>query len=323
MADKTLPDSPVPTKPSPPMASGPTDHLTPGPFGRFQVVRQVGQGGMGVVYEAIDPALNRRVALKVLLPCAARDAVSRERFQREAKSAAAVVHDNVVTVYEIGAVGDVLYLSMEYLTGATLETYAGGRALPIAEVLRYAREIAAGLAAAHAVGLIHRDLKPGNVWLDARTGRVRLLDFGLALLRIDAARLTADGVAVGTPSYMSPEQASARPLDHRADLFSLGGVMYRLATGQVPFAGKTQYVVVTAVLTADPEPLRTLRPDVPPAVAGLIQRLLAKDPAGRPPTAAAVRDEIARMEAELAIQAAPSPAARPIPRRTALTAAAG
>ncbi len=265
-----------------------------GRLGAYRVLALLGHGGMGAVFQAEDPRLGRRVALKVMLPHVARQADMAERFLREARSAAALEHDHVVPVYEVGEAGGVPYIAMQYLKGETLDDHMtrhpGPR--PAAEVVRVGRQVAAGLAAAHAVGLVHRDIKPANLWLDsAADGRVKILDFGLARGDCDE-RLTAAGAVLGTPAFMAPEQARGEPSDGRSDLFSLGVVLYRLAAGVLPFTGKGTLGVLASLATETPVPVRERNAHLPPPLARLIDRLIAKSPHSRPASAEAVLAEL-------------------------------
>ncbi|QDU18392.1 serine/threonine-protein kinase [Urbifossiella limnaea] len=280
---------------SPPQAADEVGRLGP-----YRVLKELGRGGMGAVFLAEDTTLKRRVALKVMLPHVAGDA-ARARFLREARAVAALKHDHVVTVYQAGEENGVPFLTMELLAGKTLDEWLrpDRRATP-AQVLTIGRQIAEGLAAAHAAGLVHRDIKPANIWLEAPKGRVKLLDFGLARGAGGGdPGLTGTGDILGTPAYMAPEQARGQPLDHRCDLFSLGCVLYRMATGRVPFQGDSAYAVIVAVASEEPVPPRAVNPDVPPALEALIESLLAKDPAGRPASAAAALAEMRRVAARL------------------------
>ncbi len=257
-----------------------------GVLGPYRVLKQLGAGGMGAVYLALDPRLDRKLALKVMLPKFAVDTAAKKRFLREARAAAKITHDNVVTVYEADERGGVPYIAMQFLEGYPLDQFLktkGPPALP--HVIRIAREAALGLAAAHALGLVHRDIKPSNLWLEAPNGRVKVLDFGLAMPVGSEAELTRSGAVVGTPAYMSPEQAHGLKVDARTDLFSLGAVLYRLCTGKNPFTGEHVMGVLAALITADPTPVRELNPNVPESLAVLIHQLLAKKPEDRPPTA--------------------------------------
>lgn len=267
-------------------------------LGQYQITRLLGRGGMGCVYLAWDERLRRKVALKVLLPQHASDGESLARFLREGRAAAAVTHDHVVTVYDAGQDGETAYLAMQYLQGMTLHRYleTKGR-LPVPAAVRIVREVAAGLAAAHAIGLLHRDIKPGNILLEAPKGRVKLLDFGLATAFIAGdAKLTQTGMIVGTPTYMSPEQARCWKMDHRSDLFSLGVVLYQMCAGQVPFTGPDTMAVLTALAVETPPPVSRVNPRVPRRLELLIDRLLDKSPDGRPQSASELVNELKGIE---------------------------
>jgi WD40 repeat protein len=263
----------------------------PGELGRlggYGVLKVLGAGGMGVVFQAEDPQLKRLVALKVMRPTLAASESARQRFLREAQAMAAVRHDHIVTIYQVGEDRAVPFLAMEFLEGRTLaELLKATRRLRPAQVVRIGLQVAQGLAAAHERGLIHRDIKPANLWLEAvHGGRVKILDFGLARAADDEAHLTGTGHIVGTPAYMSPEQARGEAVDLRCDLFGLGCVLYRMVTGEPPFRGTDAVSTLLAVATATPQPVRQLAPDTPAALAQLIERLLAKAPANRPSSAA-------------------------------------
>lgn len=285
-----------------------------GRLGDYRVLRSLGAGGMGLVFEAEEPSLARRVALKVLRPELAADAEHRERFLREARSAAAINSDHVVTIYQISD-GTPPYFAMQFLEGESLDTRLEGTTrITLRAALEIARQTAEGLAAAHEKGLTHRDIKPANLWLEAKplmskTGdrpgvlrpqatatRVRILDFGLARRSADPS-LTSTGFVVGTPHFMSPEQASGLPVDGRSDLFSLGCVLYMMLTGELPFPGKTTMAVMTALATRTPPPVQEKNPAVPRTVSDLVARLLRKEPSDRPQNA---REVVAALEEVLA-----------------------
>jgi serine/threonine protein kinase len=253
------------------------------------VLGVIGAGGMGVVFRAHEPALDRVVALKAMLPALAASDLARKRFLREARLAAAIQHDHVVTVFLTGEDRGIPYLAMPFLRGESLEQrlLKHGR-VPLAESLRIARQIAEGLGAIHELGLVHRDIKPANVFLEGESSRVKILDFGLARAVSDA-RLTRDGTMVGSPAFMAPEQAAGQPVDARADLFSLGCVLYQMLTGSLPFERDDVVATLLAVRTEEPAPLT----GVPGDVAGLVTRLLAKRPTDRPATARAVAATLA------------------------------
>jgi serine/threonine protein kinase len=262
---------------APPMKPGEV-----GTLGRYRVLKKLGQGGMGAVYLAHDTVLARRIALKVMLPHHAADPEARERFLREARTAAMVRSDHVVTIFDVGEERGAPFIAMEYLLGHPLDQYlrANGE-LPVAQVFRIGTETALGLAAAHELGLVHRDIKPGNIWLEAPHGRVKLLDFGLARAENDDTHLTTSGLVIGTPAFMSPEQARGLKLDGRSDLFSLGVMLYRLTTGKMPFSGTTTMAVLTSLAVDTPAPVRQLNADVPDALQVVIAKLLSKNPADR------------------------------------------
>lgn len=268
-----------------------------GRFGGYRVLRVLGSGGMGLVWEAIDPQLRRHVALKVMKPALAGHAQHRERFLREARAAASIDHSHIVTVYQVGEHRGLPFLAMQLLRGETLDDLLRreGR-LPQAECLRIGRQMAEALAVAHRRGLIHRDVKPANTWLESDGGWVKLVDFGLAHALGDHSHLTQTGTILGTPAYMSPEQARGEPVDARSDLFSLGAVLYRMATGVGPFTGPSTLAVLTSLALHHPQPPRQASADLSPEFSDLIVRLLAKGPADRPASAQAVVKAIREIE---------------------------
>jgi serine/threonine protein kinase len=271
----------------------------PGEIGRlgpYRLLQVLGTGGMGIVFHAEDLQLKRPVALKVMKPEFRTNDEARQRFLREARAVAGLDHEHIVTVYQVGEDCGLPYLAMQLLRGETLEDrLERDKRLPIGEVIRIGREIAAGLAAAHERGLIHRDIKPPNIWLEGEHGRVKILDFGLARAT-DDLHLTRTGTVMGTPEYMSPEQASGKPVDARADLFSLGCVLYDMCAGQSPFQAKKTMMVLLALATKAPRPLTDLNPEVPAPLAELIMRLLEKQPDDRPASSKVVVDGLRRIE---------------------------
>jgi serine/threonine protein kinase len=281
-----------------------------GRLGHYRVLKVLGSGGMGIVFEAEDTHLQRRVALKSMKPAVVTPA-NRERFLHEARTTAAIEHDHIVTIYQVGEDAGVPFLAMKLLQGQSLEEKLReeGGWLPVPEVLRIGREVAEGLEAAHAKGLIHRDIKPANIWLEGNRARVKIVDFGLARAAEDDLNLTQEGLVMGTPAYMAPEQADDKPLDHRCDLFSLGCVLYRSATGQMPFKGKDSMAIMMALATKQPDSPRAIDPMIPQPLSDLIMQLLAKDPDERPPSATAVRETIQVIEQQMA--ATPSEPAPP------------
>jgi serine/threonine-protein kinase len=245
---------------------------------------------MGEVYLAEDTALGRQVAVKFLAPRFAENPDARARFDREARAMAAVSHPNIVTIHQVGETEGRPYLMMEYVEGESLRELLGREELPLEQVLDIAMQLVSGLARVHERGIAHRDVKPSNVIID-RDGRPRLLDFGLATSREDD-ELTRTGEALGTLCYMSPEQAEGRPTDARSDLFSFGVVLYEMLAGKPPFGGDSLAATIRAILFANPEPLRRLRPDVPEALERVVLHLLEKDPAHRPDGIEAVLGEL-------------------------------
>ena len=266
----------------------PTDPSYLGRLAHFDVMRVLGRGGMGVVLEAFDSKLQRHVAIKVLDPEVAEDELGRQRFCREARSAASVTHENVVAVHQVEKVPEkgIAFLVMQLISGETLEQrITREKKLPINEIVRISMEAARGLSAAHAQGLIHRDVKPGNILLEPPTNRVKLTDFGLARITEDV-KLTRTGYVSGTPLYMAPEQALGAEPDPRSDLFSLGAVMYEMAAGQTPFTGSSALAILKQITEVKHKPLREVNPDAPAWLAEIIDDLLAKKPADRYDTAA-------------------------------------
>ena len=270
-----------------------------GRFGGYEIVGVVGSGGMGLVFKGYETALDRYVAIKVLAPHLSSSGAARKRFAREARAAAAVLHENVVAIHRVDEANGLPFLVMPYLAGESLQKRLDERGpLQLVEVLRIARQVAAGLAAAHAQGLVHRDVKPANVLLDRGIERVVLTDFGLARAADDAS-LTRSGVIAGTPQYMSPEQARGEPVDGRSDLFSLGSLMYAMSAGRPPFRAETPYGVLRRIVDAQPHPLRDLVPELPPWFCNLVARLHAPQPRDRFASAAEVADLLERCLAHL------------------------
>jgi serine/threonine-protein kinase len=265
-----------------------------GRIGNYEVVEAIGRGGMGVVVKAFDPALNRFVAIKVLAAEFAHNASARRRFAREAQAAAAVVHDHVVPIFAVDGTGPNPYLVMAYIPGLSLqERIDESGPLEVREILRIGMQTAAGLAAAHAQGLVHRDIKPANILLENGVERVRITDFGLARA-MDEASQTQSGVLAGTPQYMAPEQASGEAIDHRTDLFSLGSLLYAMCTGHSPFRAETTVAVLRRICDGAHRPVREVNPDIPHWLAAIIDKLLAKRVADRYGSA----EEVARHLAE-------------------------
>jgi serine/threonine protein kinase len=279
----------------PPVESGEIGRL-----GNYRVLGLLGRGGMGLVFHAEDLTLGRAVALKIMKPDLDGSVKGWERFLREARLMAAIKHEAIVPVYHAAQENGVIYLAMELLRGASLEDWRQSNERPDAqEVLRLGKEIARGLSAIHAHNLVHRDLKPSNLWLESPGNRVKILDFGLARFVQDDAGLTQTGNILGTPSFMSPEQARGEAVDHRSDLFSFGCILYTLCAGEEPFYAGSTAATLTALATKDPCPVRDLNPAIPRSLSNLVARLLAKDPAGRPDSATGVLEELERIEARV------------------------
>ncbi len=263
-----------------------------GRIGRYDVERLIGSGGMGVVFKAYDTELNRPVAVKLLAPYLASSGSARNRFAREARAAAAVVDDHVVPIHNVET-GNELgsqqpFLVMKYIAGGSLQQRIDREGpLEICEVLRIGMHTAKGLAAAHAQGLIHRDVKPSNILLDEGVDRALLTDFGLARATDDAS-LTRSGFHPGTPHYMSPEQVRGESIDARSDLFGLGCVLYALCTGYPPFRSETSYAVLRRITDDTPRSIRETNPDVPAWLERIVMKLLAKSPDDRYASATAV-----------------------------------
>jgi WD40 repeat protein len=267
----------------------PSDPAYLGRLAQFDVMRVLGQGGMGIVVEAFDSRLQRNVALKILDPNLAEDDVAKQRFCREARAAASITHENVVAVHQVekpSEEGIPPYLVMQLVSGESLEQrLVRVKQLPLREVVRIGMQAAHGLAAAHAQNLIHRDIKPGNIMLEPPSDRVKLTDFGLARVA-DDVKLTRTGFVSGTPLYMAPEQALGGEADARSDLFSLGAVLYEMCAGQPPFTGNSAPVILKQIAEARQKPLRELNPAVPEWLAMTIDRLLSKKPNDRIQSAA-------------------------------------
>ena len=268
--------------------------LTGRTIGHYLVLEMLGQGGMGVVYKARDARLGRLAALKVLRPDSQTGTDATRRFLREAQTASALNHPNILTIYDIGTDAGLDYIAMEFVEGGTLANLIASGPLPIERALRVAAQVADALAVAHAASIVHRDLKPSNIMMPAGD-RVKVVDFGLAKVSSDASSasetttpLTAAGAIVGTAPYMSPEQATGRGVDARSDLFSLGSILYEMLAGRMPFRGDSAIGTLAAILKDTPAPI----PGIRPSVAKLVDRCLRKEPADRFQTAAELKAAI-------------------------------
>jgi serine/threonine protein kinase len=299
-----------------------TERVAPGlgeVFGGYTIESSLGRGGMGAVYLATHAQLDRKVALKVIAPELAHDEEFRVRFLRETRLAASLEHPNVIPIYDAGEVDGVLYLAMRYIAGPSLRTLLReGGALSVEQTLAIARQIGDALDAAHAAGLVHRDVKPANVLLSEPDGRAFLCDFGLAR-RSDSEGLTQTGSFLGTVDYAAPEQIEGRPVDGRADVYSLGCVLFHCLAGHAPYVGDTEYAVLHAHVAERAPLVSGERTDLPRALDDILAKALAKDPGARYATAGGLADAFAA--ALEATRAAPVVRA-PMPRRRWLAAAA-
>jgi serine/threonine protein kinase/Tfp pilus assembly protein PilF len=293
----------------------------------YKIESKLGEGGMGVVYKARDLHLGRFVALKVLPAGKMADAVRKQRFVQEAQAASALNHPNIVTIYDIRSEAGLDFIAMEYIEGTTLEesmASAVKKGFAPRQLLRFGVQIADAVANAHAAGILHRDLKPSNIMITTE-GRLKILDFGLAKL-VDHAEVVADaataatgvaralteeGSVVGTPSYMSPEQADGRPLDRRTDIFSFGSILYEMATGRRPFIGGSAISTLAKILSEDPPPPGELVPDIPQELETLILRCLRKDPARRYQSMADLRVALEDLESGRAPRTEPARERKP------------
>ncbi len=273
---------------------GPTDDPAMlGRIGVYEIVGILGHGGMGVVFKGYDGALNRFVAIKMLLPHLAASGAARKRFAREAQAAAAVVDDHVMAIHGVSEWKSVPYFVMPYARGVSLQKrLSNSGPLEVREILRIGMQAARGLAAAHAQGLVHRDVKPANIFLDEGVERVQLMDFGLARA-VDDASLTRSGTLAGTPQYMSPEQARAETVDHLSDLFSLGSVMYVMCVGHAPFRAESSYSVLRLITDKEPRPIREINPEIPEWLCLIISKLMSKQTSDRFESAEGVAELLA------------------------------
>jgi len=260
--------------------------------GDYEVLREVGRGGMGVVYEAHERSLQRTVALKVLPSNISADISFAKRFEREARFAASLSHPNIVSIYAVGKHEDVRYIAMEYIKGKTLTTLIreAGR-LSVGRALEITLQAADALKAAHRVGMVHRDIKPDNIMID-EFGRVKVMDFGLARGIHSATQLTAEGAVLGTPRYMSPEQCEGLKPDQRSDIYSLGIVLFEMLSGRTPYGADTPLALMRQIVELPLPSLQEISADVPPQVCSIVYRMTAKRPEDRYDNADAVCEDI-------------------------------
>jgi serine/threonine protein kinase len=263
---------------------------------RFQVLRELGRGGMGIVFLAYDKQLKDNVAIKVLSPFLSNDAESLERMRREVTAARKITHSNVIKIYDIAEAGGLHYITMEYFPGENLRQLVQRKGpMSMQEGMQLLYQICDGLDAAHKQGIIHRDLKSQNIILNDR-GHLKIIDLGLARTN-QLEGMTATGLIMGTPEYMSPEQVLGRRTDERSDLYSLGIIMYEMFTGRVPFSGDSAISVGFKHVKETYEPLKSLRPQLPESLSAITDRLLQKDPAHRFQSVQELRDELERLHA--------------------------
>ena len=302
-------------------------------LGPYEILAPIGAGGMGEVYKARDERLKRDVAIKVLPAELAADPERRTRFEREARAASALSHPNILTIYDIGAANQTVYIAMELIEGGTLKDLTASGPVPTRKLLELATQIAEGLSAAHAAGIVHRDLKPANVMV-SKHGYAKILDFGLAKLvtpesdevsglQTAAGDATRPGMVMGTVGYMSPEQASGRPTDFRSDQFSFGSILYEMATGKRAFERGTTAETLTAIIREEPEPVSQLNARIPAPVRWIVERCLTKDPEDRYGTTkdlardlAQIRDHLS--EAPVSAEVTGQHAAPPVHARRSL-----
>ncbi|MDG2013811.1 MAG: serine/threonine-protein kinase [Pirellulaceae bacterium] len=280
-----------------------------GRLGRYEIEKLIGSGGMGIVFKAFDSELNRSVAIKMLAPYLSASGSARQRFSREARAAAAVVHQHVVHIHNVETDRDAPIIVMQYVSGESLQARIDREGpLELVEILRIGMQVADGLAAAHDQGLVHRDIKPANILLEEAVDRSLITDFGLARA-VDDASLTSSGAPLGTPQYMSPEQALTQTVDKRSDLFSLGSTLYAMCTGRPPFRAETSLGVMRRITDSLPTPVREINPEIPEWMCQLIAKLMSKQKQDRFQNATEVHEVL-----EAALGYVQNPSANPLPK---------
>ncbi|MEY4752373.1 MAG: hypothetical protein RJA44_48, partial [Pseudomonadota bacterium] len=284
--------------------------------GRYQVIDKLGRGGMATVYKAHDPGIDRPIALKFLHASLCEDEEYRDRFLREARAAGGLSHPHIVTVHDVGEIEGRPYMAMELVDGVPLsDLMTRGALLPITDVLEMGVQLAGALDYAHAHGVVHRDIKPGNILKLRHGNTIKVTDFGIAHVAEPGGPQTRVGDVLGTPQYMSPEQASGGVIDGRSDLFSVGIVLYQLLTGSRPFEGESMIAVALKITREEPAPLTKLRPELPASVRRIIERCLAKAPERRYQSGRELAEALAKVLAELKEEQRQSERARIVPLR--------
>jgi len=279
---------------------------------RYQVLKELGRGGMGIVFQAYDKQLKEQVAIKILSPLLSNNAEALERMQREVSAARRITHSNVIRIHDISEISGLHYVSMEFFQGTSLKDTINHTPLSLMQSLNIARQICDGLDAAHAQGVIHRDLKSQNIIVGS-TGQVKIIDFGLAL-STHLEGMTATGLIMGTPEYMAPEQVAGKKVDERADIYSLGIILYELFTGKVPFSGDSAIAVGFKQMKEDPVKPSLLNPQITPQLEAVILKALQKDPLYRYRTAGDLKSDL---EAAV-MRGGPAPVATAAPRETSV-----
>ncbi len=273
-------------------------HANPEKIAHYQILQQLGKGGMGIVYQANDEKLERLVAIKVLAPETVGDEISRKRFLREARAAAKLNHPNITTIHSIDEVDNKIFIVMEYVAGKTLGEVMDSRSLNLSEILTCAIQIAEGLGEAHQKNVIHRDVKPDNIMI-SQSGQIKIMDFGLAKMR-GQSRLTQDDFSMGTIDYISPEQISReREIDPRSDIFSFGVLLYEMVSGNLPFKGEHDWAILYSILNHDPIPLDARKLQIPPALVKVINKCLKKEPDYRFQTVSDIIEALTKINVKL------------------------